>query len=221
MRADARRNREKILAAARELFREQGTAVALDDVARRAGLGIGTLYRRFPDREALIREVAVEGFRTGLAAIEAAKYSGARPMAALEELFRRIVEERERLVMPLIGGPLARDESVRELQRSIVRAVADLLSAGRDTGEVRADVTPFDLISAAAMVCRPMPHIPRSQARALAERHVTVYLHGLRPEGAKALPEAGDPSEYLGSNRRRDQGSGPSVLPLRRAPFPT
>ncbi|MEV7415025.1 TetR family transcriptional regulator [Streptomyces sp. NPDC089919] len=197
LRADARRNREKILAAARELFRERGTAVAFDDIARRAGVGIGTLYRRFPDRESLIRDVTVEGFESGLAALDAARAAGGGPMAVLEEVFRRIVEQRDHLVMPLIGGPVLHDERVQELQRAIVDALAQVLEDGRAQGEVRADVGPFDLITAAAMVCRPMPHLPKEAAQALAARHTAVYLHGLRPAGARPLPPAGDPSAHL------------------------
>ena len=60
LRADARRNREHVLAAAREVFVEQGADAPLDEIARRAGVGIATLYRRFPDRAALLRAVALD-----------------------------------------------------------------------------------------------------------------------------------------------------------------
>ncbi|MCT9092994.1 TetR/AcrR family transcriptional regulator [Streptomyces sp. ASQP_92] len=198
LRADARRNREKILAAARDLFREQGTAVALDDIARRAEVGIGTLYRRFPDRDALITDVALEGFETGLAAVEAARAAGGGTVEVLAEMFRRVVAQRDRLVMPLIGGPVVRDPRVRELQRAILDALEEVLAEGRAEGVLRTDVTAFDLIGAAAMACRPMPHLPSGVAAALAARHVAVYLHGLRPEGALALPAMVEVGEHLG-----------------------
>src|ERR687885_1855835 len=60
LRADARRNREHVLAAARDVFVEHGPAAPLDEIARRAGVGIATLYRRFPDRNALIRAVVID-----------------------------------------------------------------------------------------------------------------------------------------------------------------
>jgi AcrR family transcriptional regulator len=63
MRADARRNRERLLAAATEAFAEHGADASLDDIARRAGTGIATLYRRFPDREALMRAVVLDALR--------------------------------------------------------------------------------------------------------------------------------------------------------------
>ncbi|MEU2711552.1 helix-turn-helix domain-containing protein [Streptomyces sp. NPDC007205] len=83
--------------------------MALDDIARRAGVGAGTLYRRFPDRGALIRQVIVDGFEICLAAVQAARQEPADPAGAVERLFRRVVERRERLVLPLIGGPVAHD----------------------------------------------------------------------------------------------------------------
>ncbi|MFE4871500.1 hypothetical protein [Streptomyces sp. NPDC056682] len=73
-----------------------------------------------------------------------------------------------------------------------------MLAEGRAEGMLRADITPFDLVGAAAMACRPMPHLPRETAGALAARHVAVYLHGLRPNGALALPDMVDPGECLG-----------------------
>ncbi|KUM91765.1 TetR family transcriptional regulator [Streptomyces cellostaticus] len=190
LRADAQRNRERILAAARELFREQGTAVALDDIARRAGVGAGTLYRRFPDRDALVRQVIVDGFEICLAAVEGARAEPADPAVALERLFLRVLEQRERLVLPLIGGPVVREPRIQELQHAIRDTVEDILVRARSAGVVRDDITPEDLITAAAMVCRPMPHLPDEMSAALAARHVAVYLHGLRPEGARPLPAA-------------------------------
>ncbi|MFJ9870119.1 TetR/AcrR family transcriptional regulator [Streptomyces sp. NPDC101165] len=205
LRADAQRNRERILAAARELFREQGTAVALDDIARRAGVGAGTLYRRFPDRDALIRQVIIDGFEICLAAVEAARLESADPAVALDRLFRRVVEQRERLVLPLIGGPVVHDQRVQELQFAIRNNVEELLAAGQAAGVVRDDVTAEDLITAAAMACRPMPHLPGEVSAALAVRHVAVYLHGLRPEGAAPLPAAAPTPEGIGRYVAMDQ----------------
>ncbi|MFF0435145.1 TetR/AcrR family transcriptional regulator [Streptomyces sp. NPDC004327] len=204
LRADAQRNREKILAAARALFREQGTAVALDDIARRAGVGPGTLYRRFPDRDALVRQVVVDGFEICLAAVEAARAEPADPTGALERLFRRVLEQRDRLVLPLLGGPVVRDPRVQELQHAIRDAVEDVLATARAAGAVRDDITPEDLITAAAMACRPMPHLPDEVTAALAARHVAVYLHGLRPEAARPLPAAPPAPDAIGRHVAMD-----------------
>ena len=63
LRADARRNRERVLQAAREVFAEQGREAQMDDVARRAAVGVGTVYRHFPTKEALIDAIAGEALR--------------------------------------------------------------------------------------------------------------------------------------------------------------
>ncbi len=72
LRADARRNREKVLAAARAVFSEHGRDAQMDDVARRAGVGVGTVYRHFPTKEALIEALMVAAFETIAEAAEAA-----------------------------------------------------------------------------------------------------------------------------------------------------
>jgi AcrR family transcriptional regulator len=120
LRADARRNRDKILAAAESAFRDQGTAVQMEDIARRASVGVGTLYRHFPTKEALVAELATHRFsgcvadaETALAtadpwsAIECFVYSNAEQMAtdaglrdtlALAGMDERVcTRERERL----------------------------------------------------------------------------------------------------------------------------
>ena len=62
LRADARRNRERILGAAKDVFAEQGADAQMDDVARKAGVGVGTVYRHFPTKEALLEALALEAF---------------------------------------------------------------------------------------------------------------------------------------------------------------
>src|SRR3954469_20768899 len=119
LRADARRNREKVLAAARAVFSEHGRDAQMDDVARRAGVGVGTVYRHFPTKEALIEALMVAAFETIAAAAEAALeiddpweaftsglWRGAETMAgyrALSEVFASIPGETES-VMPTVEG---------------------------------------------------------------------------------------------------------------------
>ncbi|MFC7262806.1 TetR/AcrR family transcriptional regulator [Streptomyces lutosisoli] len=189
LRADAARNRAQVLAAAREAFRESGTAAPLDEVARRAGVNIATLYRRFPDRQALIRQVVVDAFTLVLdAARAAADASRADAPSALENFMMTLVHQRDMLVLPLIGGPPISDDEVMELQRGINTALEELLDVARADGTIRADVTGLDLITSAAMVCRPLPYLPVEEATALATRHVRVFLDGLRPAVSRELP---------------------------------
>src|SRR6478736_5095527 len=92
LRADAARNREKVLQAAREAFAESGYGVPLDAIAARAGVGPGTVYRHFPTKEALFEAVTVARVRE-LVALARAGGAAADPGAALDELLGRIAEE--------------------------------------------------------------------------------------------------------------------------------
>src|ERR1051325_5805783 len=88
-RADARRNYEKVLAAAREAFAEGGESMALEEIARRAGVGIGTLYRNFPNRQALLEALYVEEVEE--MARSAAAFDGDDPWEALTQWFQRLI----------------------------------------------------------------------------------------------------------------------------------
>src|SRR5215218_11084670 len=88
-RADARRNYEKVLAAAREAFAEGGESTALEEIARRAGVGIGTLYRHFPNRQALLEALYVEEVEE--VCRSAAQFDGDDPWEALNGWLERFI----------------------------------------------------------------------------------------------------------------------------------
>ena len=90
LRADARRNRERILASARAAFAESGAAVQIDDVARHAGVGVGTVYRHFPTKQALLTELVRQTFRLFTGWARDALQAGGEPSALIEGLLRRI-----------------------------------------------------------------------------------------------------------------------------------
>jgi len=90
LRADARRNRERILASARAAFAESGAAVQIDDVARHAGVGVGTVYRHFPTKQALLTELVRQTFRLFTQWARDALEAGGEPSALIEGLLRRI-----------------------------------------------------------------------------------------------------------------------------------
>ncbi|MEU8472302.1 TetR family transcriptional regulator [Streptomyces sp. NPDC029006] len=199
LRTDAARNRAQILSAARSAFLEAGTAVPLEEIARRAGVNIATLYRRFAGREALIAQVVIEGFGIVLDAARAAvPQARTDPPAAVEAFLRAMIDSRDLLVLPLIGGPQTDAPEARELQREIATALEEILAEGRRHNVIRADVTAVDLITTAALLCRPLPHLPPEQAAALTARHVGVFLDGLRPGQSRILPPAPSPEEMAG-----------------------
>jgi AcrR family transcriptional regulator len=149
-RADARRNREKLLAAAVELFATVGTDVSLDTVAKRAGVGIGTLYRHFPTREALVEAAYRAEVEHLCEAAEAFSQSNS-PDTALARWVERFAEYaaakkgmKGALTQVVAGG----SDVFAETRVQILAALSDLLAAGVDAGVLRSDVTADDVFRA-------------------------------------------------------------------------
>ena len=208
LRADAARNRAQILAAARAAFRELGTAAPLDEIARRAEVNIATLYRRFPDREALVTQVVVDGLGVfNEAARRALEVARTDAFSAIEQLMTDIVKERDTLSLPLIGGPTTNDPYAAELQRDNASVIEEILSIARAQGTIRDDAAVVDIIAAGAMACRPMPHIPSELAGALATRHVRIFVDGLRATPSRPMPCAAPTAEQLFANLWMTEGA--------------
>ncbi|HEX3784846.1 MAG TPA: helix-turn-helix domain-containing protein [Pseudonocardiaceae bacterium] len=202
LRADAARNRELILTAARAAFRERGIAAPLDDIARMAGVNIATLYRRFPDRGELIKQVVLDAYTLVCNETRLARANLSDPVKAIESLLLRLVDRRDQLVLPLLGGPAIDDPAAFTLQREIAANLETVLTAGRANGSVREDLTAVDIITASALVCRPMPHLSTEDAGALAARHVHVFVDGLHPGQARRMPAAPTHSEFTAQFNR-------------------
>jgi AcrR family transcriptional regulator len=140
-RADARRNYEKVLAAAREAFAEGGESTALEEIARRAGVGIGTLYRHFPNRQALLEALYVDEVEE--VCRSAAELEDADPWEALSGWFERFIgyiATKQALAHELLNY-LDRDAQLFKVCRaSLFEAGEPLLRRAQEAGVVRADV---------------------------------------------------------------------------------
>ena len=149
-RVDAQRNRERILEVAREAFTEHGANATLDDIARRAGIGPGTLYRHFPTRDALVEQVYRSGVEKLTAAAE--RYTATMaPLQALRSWMLLFIDhvERKWLILPAMnsvaGGSMRLIEGTRSLIHSTFRA---LVQQAIDSGELRAGTDPDDIVRA-------------------------------------------------------------------------
>jgi AcrR family transcriptional regulator len=145
LRADARSNRDQILAAARALFREQGIEVPMKEIADRAGVGVGTLYRRFPDRGALIRATAYS-YLAGLAdLVESIRREEPDAWSALCRLLRESMELRlgalASAVEPGLHEDLRRDPNLEAVRAAAADGIAELTAQAQAEGSLRADVT--------------------------------------------------------------------------------
>ena len=154
MRADARRNRDALLAAAAELFAEAGAAVPLEAVAKRAGVGIGTLYRHFPTREDLV--VAAYQSEVEHLCEAADELLGERaPDEALEAWMERFVGyiATKRGMSEVLGQVVADGSEVPTQGRAqIVGAVGRLLEAGQAAGTIRSDLDAGDVMRAMSAI---------------------------------------------------------------------
>ncbi|MFC5828863.1 TetR/AcrR family transcriptional regulator [Nonomuraea insulae] len=155
MRADARRNRERIVAAALDLFAEHGAGVSMEEIAQEAGLGVGTLYRHFPDRRALVEDIA-----TGtLTALRDHVRAGADEAVSRWEVLVGVVRY-------CAGQPLAlitrfsdaspKSETRSRLVHEIDALLADIVEQAQREGSVRDDLTPGQIVGLINVaVCRP------------------------------------------------------------------
>jgi AcrR family transcriptional regulator len=178
-RADARRNRDKLLAVAALAFAETGVGASLEDIARRAGVGIGTLYRHFPTREHLVEQV----YRHELEALGAAVEELARqhpPDVALSEWMQRFVFyiAAKRGMGDSLRALMAGDSTLFAQASGLVpRALGLLLAAGVEAGTIRGDVEAADILQALSGLYSA-PAGPDWQPRA--RRLIGLLMDGLR-----------------------------------------
>jgi AcrR family transcriptional regulator len=193
LRADARRNRERLLTAARDAFVEQGVDAPLEDIARRAGVGIGTLYRRFPDRHALVREVAVDVLTRVAAEARAALAEEPDAFAALARYLHRSLDLRIAAVMPVLTGEgaIGRDEEFLRVRDELGRLFESIVDGAQRAGLLWTDVGPGDLGLMTIRLARPLPlALDRAADDALAHRQLDVMLAGLRAGATGSAPAA-------------------------------
>ena len=178
-RSDGVENRQRILAAATAAVIRDGLKVPLTTVASAAGVGIGTLYRHFPSRAALLDGLVVQSLLLVVDAIRAAAGEADTAIEAVRGYFYRMIERRDRLILPLRGGPVVASVEAAALREEVHRALEDLLRRGSEDGTVRAGIAPLDLIVMATMVAQPLPHV--ADWDRVARRAADVYLAGMSP----------------------------------------
>ncbi len=180
LRADARRNRERVLTAAREAFAESGYGVPLDAIAARAGVGPGTVYRHFPTKEALFEAVTVARVRE-LVVLAEAGVEAADPGAALDALLGRIAEEAvaKRDLPDALGG--VGEAAVAVARTELHGALDRLLARARAAGAVRDGIGAAELL---ALLKGLLQAVQDSADPDLPERLLAVVRDGLRPPRA-------------------------------------
>ncbi|GLW11247.1 TetR family transcriptional regulator [Microtetraspora sp. NBRC 13810] len=188
MRSDARRNRELLLAAARQIFAEHGLDASMDEIARSSGVGNATLYRRFPTREALIEEVfgdmvaAFQGIADRALEIE-------DPWRAvawfMEEVFTLLA--RDRGLNDLMSTRFPGAPALEAAKRDYYETAAVLIGRAQEAGVLRADFAATDIVALIWSLSRGIA-ATATVAPDFWRRQLAFFLDGLRAEAARPLP---------------------------------
>ena len=179
-RADAQRNRERLLEVAKEAFTEHGAGVSLDEVAKQAGVGAGTLYRHFPTREALLEEV----YRTEVEKLAAAEREFTRtmpPVQALRAWMLLFVDyiAAKQIIAPALNTMVVGPSKVLQSSGGLVKnAIRTLVERAIESGDIRGDLEPIDLLRALIGVSNVASDPNWKQS---ARRLVDILVQGSRP----------------------------------------
>jgi AcrR family transcriptional regulator len=177
MRSDATANRERILAAATVAVRRDGERVPMATIAAEARVGIGTLYRHFPTRLALLTALTMRSFNLALDHARAAAGSTDAAPLALAQFLEQTIAARDQFVLPFHGGPEILDERVLAVRAEIRYLLEQVLARGRQEHTIRPDVKPLDIIITGAMLAQPLPNVPNWDE--LARRQAQTFIAGI------------------------------------------
>ena len=178
LRADARRNRERIVSSGRELFARDGPEAQMDQIAAHAGVGIGTVYRHFPTKEALLTEMVRVRFQE-FADIATLAEETVDPRDALETVMRRSAEAVEGDIgfqLAMMGSDQLEWEGIEEQKAALAEAVSRIISRAVAAGVVREEFTFEDFGMVMCGITSTMYYKPGS---ADWRRHLAIVLHGV------------------------------------------
>jgi len=192
LRADAKRNRDQILAAARDLLVNQGAGVPMEEIARHAGVGVGTLYRRFPDRVALLRALSVDTVEHMTDLARTALRAEPDAWNALSRFVRECVALRlgalRSIVDPQLHAGLHHGEEIRSARLDLLGIVEQMIITAQRDGSMRTDVGVVDVAMLVSLHLKRPFDLPGANAEEMDARLTQLMLDGLRPGFATPLP---------------------------------
>ena len=186
LRADAQRTRRRVMDAAEELYAERGLQVGFDEIARHAGVGVGTVYRRFPDRQSLVEALFTEKMQHVLELVSLSAEI-ADPWDAVASLCERLVDvqQRDRGLTQVVADSGMGEEQHNRLREQMSAAMDKVLDRAQRAGAVRADLETVDLVLWTHLCSR----LAVGEGTEVWRRYLGLFLDAIRePPGAQALP---------------------------------
>jgi AcrR family transcriptional regulator len=182
LRRDASRNRERILEAARELFAERGLEVTMDEIARHAGVGVGTVYRRFPQRSQIIEALFEQRMEDYLALAERS-LADPDPWHGLVEFLEQgmAMQAADRGLKELLVGHGHASESGARVRARVLPMVEKLVARAQEAGVLRPDIGALDLPMVSLMIGQVID-FSHAVAPDLWRRYLALLLDGLRSD---------------------------------------
>jgi AcrR family transcriptional regulator len=206
LRADATRNRERIVAAAQEAFIELGPDVPLDEIARRAGIGNATLYRHFKDRRELTRSVVlavIDRIASEGEAMMADAADGPDAFTALEHFVHGTADWKVGALCPLLAEWMdMADPEVLAARDRLDSMVESIIDKSQADGSLRADISSGDIMIVVSQLARPLPGSDPADHNSFVHRYLQLLLDGLRAPGRSALP--GRPATFQDLRQDRE-----------------
>jgi AcrR family transcriptional regulator len=199
LRADAARNRARLLESARVLFAQGGLSVTMDEIARHAGVGVGTAYRRFASREELIGALFDDRIEQVVANAEAA-LEDPDPWHGLATFVEQQIELQaaDRGLKELLCGPAVLRDRIASVRSRMLPLVEEIFERAKAAGDLRDDVTPLDM-PAINHICGAAADLGGDVAPELWRRYVALLLDGMRArrDAPTPLPQPALAAEHL------------------------
>jgi len=185
-RSDAEANRDRLLAAAATAMTREGRHVPLAVIAAEAGVGVGTFYRKYADRDALMQALEYRAYGLLNQILDDIVRRDLPGLGAIGEFLARTVEIASRLVLPLHGAPPLVTAEAVAARRQINDRLDGFIARGRADGTVAAPVNATDVIVFSALITQPLAHGPDWER--LAARQLAIFLNGIAGSGPRSIP---------------------------------
>jgi AcrR family transcriptional regulator len=185
-RRDAELNRERVLAAAVSAMLRGGRNVPLATIAAEAGVGVGTLYRSYADREALLHAVEHRAYGLLNQILDEVDSKDLSGLEAVREFLSRSLAIGDQLILPLHGAPPLVSAEAVQARQEINRRLDRFIERGHADRSIRAPVNATDVIVFSAIITQPLPHGPDWPL--IAARQLAIFVNGLAAAGPNEIP---------------------------------